>query len=97
MTDLDSIFKSTDITLLTKVCLVKAMVFLVVMDGRESWTMKKAECEELKLSNCGAREDFSKSLGQQGDQASQPILKEINSQYTLEGLMLKFQYFSHLM
>ena len=58
MTDLDSIFKSTDITLLTKVCLVKAMVFLVVMDGRESWTMKKAECEELKLSNCGAREDF---------------------------------------
>ena len=58
MTDLDSIFKSTDITLLTKVCLVKAMVFLVVMDGRESWTMKKAECEELKLSNCDAREDF---------------------------------------
>ena len=49
------------------------------------------------LSNCGAREDFSKSLGQQGDQASQSILKEINSQYTLEGLMLKFQYFSHLM
>ena len=58
MNNLDSILKSRYITLLTKVCLVKAMVFLVVMDGRESWTMKKAECEELKLSNCGAREDF---------------------------------------
>ena len=58
MTNLDSILKSRDITWPTKVHKVKAMVFLVVMDGRESWTMKKAECEELKLSNCGAREDF---------------------------------------
>ena len=57
MTNLDSIFKSRDITLPTKVRLVKAMVFPVVMYGCESWTMKKAECEELMLLNCGVRED----------------------------------------
>ena len=55
MTNLDSIFKSRDITLPTKVCLVKAMVFPVVMYGCESWTLKKAE--ELMLLNCGAGED----------------------------------------
>ena len=53
MTNLDSIFKSRDITLPTKVCLVKAMVFPVVMYGCESWTVKKAECKELMLLNCG--------------------------------------------
>ena len=53
MTNLDSIFKSRDITLLTKVHLVKAMVFPVVMYECESWTVKKAECEELMLLNCG--------------------------------------------
>ena len=57
MTNLDSIFKSRDITLLTKVHLVKAMVFPVVMYGCESWTIKKIECEELMLLNCGVRED----------------------------------------
>ena len=57
MTNLDSIFKSRDITLLTKVCLVKAIVFPVVMYGCESWTIKKASTEELMLSNCGAGED----------------------------------------
>ena len=57
MTNLDSIFKSRDITLPTKVRLVKAMVFLVVMYGCESWTVKKAECEELMLLNCGVGED----------------------------------------
>ena len=57
MTNLDSIFKSRDITLLTKVCLVKAMVFPVVMYGCESWTVKKAECQELMLLNCGIGED----------------------------------------
>ena len=57
MTNLDSIFKSRDITLLTKVCLVKAMAFPVVMYGCESWTVKKAECEELMLLNCGVGED----------------------------------------
>ena len=57
MTNPDSILKSRDITLPTKVCLVKAMVFLVVMYGYESWTMKKAEREELMLLNCGVGED----------------------------------------
>ena len=58
MTNLDSIFKSRDITFPTKVCLVKAMVFPVVMYGCESWTVKKAECrEELMLLHCGVGED----------------------------------------
>ena len=57
MTNLDSILQSRDITLLTKVCIVKAMVFLVVMYGCESWTVKKAECEEFMLLNCGVGED----------------------------------------
>ena len=56
-TNLDSILKSRDITLSTKVCLVKAMVFPVVMYGRESWTIKKSECKELMLLNCGVGED----------------------------------------
>ena len=57
MTNLDSIFKSKDITLPTKVCLVKAMVFPVVMYGCESWTVKKAKPEKLMLLNCGAGKD----------------------------------------
>ena len=57
MTNLDSILKSTDITLLTKVCLVKAMVFPALMYGCESWTVKKAEHEELMLLNCGVGKD----------------------------------------
>ena len=57
MTNLDSVFKSRDITLPTKVRLVKAMVFLVVMYGCESWTVKKAESKELMLLNCGVGED----------------------------------------
>ena len=57
MTNLDSIFKSRDITLPTKVCLVQAMVFPVVMYGREGWTVKKAECQRIDVLNCGAGED----------------------------------------
>ena len=57
MTNLDSIFKSRDITLLTKFCLVKAMIFPVVMCGRESWTTKKMSTKELMLLNCGVGED----------------------------------------
>ena len=57
MTNLDSILKSRDITLPTKVCLVKAMVFPVVIYGSESWTIKKLSAEELMLLNCGVRED----------------------------------------
>ena len=70
MTNLDSIFKSRDITLPTKVRLVKAMVFPVVMYGCESWTVKKAEAEELMLLNCGVGEDSCESLGLQGDPTS---------------------------
>ena len=71
MTNLDSLLKSRDITLPAKVCLVKAMVFLIVMYACQSWTIKKAECQELMPLNCGAGEDSSESLGQQGDPTSQ--------------------------
>ena len=57
VTNLDSILKSRDITLLTKVCLVKAVVFLVVMYGCESWTIKEAECQRIDVLNCGIGED----------------------------------------
>ena len=70
MTILDSIFKSRDITLPTKVRLVKAMVFPVVMYGCENWTVKKAERQELMLLNCGVGEDSWESLGLQGDPTS---------------------------
>ena len=93
MTNLDSLLKSRAITLLTKVHLVKTMVFEKVMYGCESWTIKKAE--ELMLLNCGVGEDSWESLGLQRDQT----LNEINPEYSLEGLMLKLklQYFGHLM
>ena len=67
MTNLDSLFKSRDITLLTKLRIVKAVVFLVVMYGCESWTIKEAECQELMFLNCGIGEDSRESLGLQGD------------------------------
>ena len=70
MTNLDSIFKSRDITLPTKVRLVKAMIFPVVMYGCESWTVKKLSTEELMLLNCGVWEDSWESLGLQGDPTS---------------------------
>ena len=70
MTNLDSIFKSRDITLSTKVCLVKAMVFPVVMYGCESWTIRKLSTEELMLLICGVGEDSRESLGLQGDPTS---------------------------
>ena len=71
MTNLDNILKSRDITLLTKVSIVKSLVFPVVMYRCESWTIKKTEQQELMLSNCGAGEDSWESLGLQGDQTSQ--------------------------
>ena len=70
MTNLASILKSRDITLPTMVRLVKAMVFPVVMYGCQSWTIKKAEHQELKLLNCGVGEDSWESLGLQGDPTS---------------------------
>ena len=69
--NLDNILKSRDITLPTKVHIVKAMVFPVVMYGCETWTIKRLRAEEFMLSNCGAGEDSWQSLGQQGDQSSQ--------------------------
>ena len=72
MTNLGSILKSRDITLPTKVCLVKAMVFPIVMNGCESWTIKKAGLQRIDvLLNCGVGEDSCESLGLQGDQTSQ--------------------------
>ena len=70
MTNLDSMLKSKDITLSTKVHLVKAMVFSVVMYGCESWIVKKAECQKLMLLSCGVGEDSRESLGLQGDPTS---------------------------
>ena len=98
MTSLDSVLKSRDITLTTKVHIVKAMVFPVVMYGCESWTIKKAECCRIDAFNCGVGEDSWESLGLQGDQTSQ-ILKENHHEYSLERLTvkLKLQYFGHLM
>ena len=98
MTNLDSIFKSRDITLPTKVRLVKAMVFPVVMYGCESWTVKKAErrrIDEFELW-CWRR---LLSVPQTARRSNQSILKEINSKISLEGMMLKLklQYFGHLM
>ena len=95
MTNLDSILKSRDITLPTKVRLVKAMVFSVVMYGCESWTIKLS-AEELMLLNCGVREDSR--VPWTAKRSNHFILKEISPEYSLEGLMLKLklQYFDHL-
>ena len=97
MTNLDSILKSRDITLPTKVCLVKAVVFTVVVYGCESCIIKKAECQKTDALNCGVGRD---SLIRWTERRSnQSILKEISPEYSLEGLMLKLklQYFGHLM
>ena len=96
MTNLDSIFKSRDITLPTKVRLVKAMVFPVVMCGCESWTIKKAECRRIDAFEFWCwrrllRVPWTARI------YNLSTLKEISTEYSLEGLMLKLQYFGHLM
>ena len=98
MTSLDSILKSRDITLLTKVCLVKAMVFPVVMYGCESWTMKKTECWKTDAFKLWCWRRLLRVLWT-ARRSKQSILKEINPEYSLPGLMLKLklQYFGHLM
>ena len=98
MTNLDSILRSRDITLPTKVHLVKAMVFPVVMYGCESWTIKKAEHWRIDAFDCGVGEDSCKSPWT-ARRSNQSILKEITPGSSLEGLMLKLklQYFGHLM
>ena len=97
MTNLDSILKSRDITLPTKVCLVKAMVFPVVMYGCESWTMKKAECQRIDVFELWHWRILLRLPWTA--RSNQSILKEISPEYSLEGLMLKLklQYFGHLM
>ena len=98
MTNQYSILKRRDITLPTKVHLVKAMVCPVVMYGYESWSMKKADLKELMLLNCGVGKD-SLRVPWTARRSNQSILKEISPEYSLEGLMLKLklQYFGHLM
>ena len=98
MTNLDSILKSRDITLPTKVHLVKAMVFPVVMYGCESWTVKRTECQKIDAFELWC---WRRLLGVPwtARRSNQSILKEINPGISLEGMMLKLklQYFGHLM
>ena len=98
MTNLDSIFKSRDITLLTKVCLVKAMVFPAVRYGCESWTVKKAECWRIDAFELWCWRRLLR-VSWTARRSSQSILKEISPGISLEGMMLKLklQYFGHLM
>ena len=98
MTNLDSIFKSRGITLLTKVHIVKAMVFPVVMCGCESWTIKKAEHWRIDAFELWCWKRLLRAPWT-ARRSNQSILKEINPEYSLEGLMLKLkiQYFGHLM
>ena len=95
MTNLDSILKSRDITLPTKVHLVKDMVFPVVTYGCESWTVRKAECQRIDAFElwCWRRPRVPWTA----TRSNHSILKEISLEYSLERLMLKLQYFGHLM
>ena len=98
MTNLDSIFKSRDITLPTNVRLVKAMVFPVVMYGCESWTVKKAECPRIDAFEVWCWRRLLR-VPWTARSSNQSILKEINPEISLEGMMLKLklQYFGNLM
>ena len=98
MTNLDSVLKSRDITLPTKVHLVKAMVFPVVMYGCESWMIKKAEHRRIGAFELWCWRRLLR-IPWTAWRSNQPVLKEINLEYSLKGLILKlkFQYFGHLM
>ena len=98
MTNLDSILKSRDISLPTKVCVVKAMVFPVVMYECESWTKKKAECRRIDAFKLWYWRRLLR-VPWTARRSNQSILKEISPEYSLEGLILKLklQYFGHLM
>ena len=95
MTNLDSILRSRDITLLTKVHLLKAMVFPVVMYGCESWTTKKAECRRIDTFELWCWRRLLRVPWRV--KSNQSVLKEISPEYSLKGLMLKLQYFGHLL
>ena len=98
MTNLDSILKGRDITLQTKVCLVKAMVFSVAMYACESWTIKKAECRRIDAFELWCWRRLLR-VPWTARRSNQSILGEISTEYSLGGLMLKLklQYFGHLM
>ena len=98
MTNLESIFKSRDITLPTKVCLVKAMVFPVVTYGCESWTIKKGDCRRIEVFELWCWRRLLR-VPWTARRSNQSILKEISPGISLEGMMLKLklQYFGHLM
>ena len=98
MTNLDSILKSRDITLSTKVHLVKAMVFPVIMHGCENWTIKKAECQRIDAFELWCWRRLLR-VPWTARRSNQSILTEISTECSLEGLMLKLklQYFGHLM
>ena len=97
VTNLDSIVKNREVTLPSKVCTVKAVVFPVVMYGCESWTINKAKHQRNDAFNCGVGENSW--VPWTARRSNQLILKEINPEYSLEGLMLKLKlwYFGHLM
>ena len=97
MTNLDSVLKSRDITLLTQIHRVKAMVFPVVTYGSESWTLKKAECQRIDAFELWCWRRLLK-VPWRAKRSNQSILREINPEYSLEGLMLKLklQYFDYL-
>ena len=98
MTNLDSMLKSRDIILPTKVCVVKAMVFPVVMYGCDSWTLKKAECQRIDAFELWCWRGLLR-VPWTARRSNQSILKEISPGCSLEGMMLrvKLQYFGHLM
>ena len=98
MTNRDSVLKNKGIVLLTKVRIVKAMIFPVVTCGYESWTIKKAECRRINAFKLWCWRRLLR-VPWTARRSNQPILKEISPEYSLEGLMLKlkFQYFGHLM
>ena len=98
MINIDSILKSRDITLLTKVHLVKAMIFPVVIYGCESWTIKKAECQRIDALKLWCWRRLLR-VPRTARRYNQSILKDINPEYSLEGLMLKLklQNFGYLM
>ena len=97
MTNLDSIFKSRDITLSTNIRLVKAMVFPVVMYGCKSWTVKKAECQRMEAFELWCQRRLLR-VPWTARRSKQPILKEFSPGCSMEGLMLKLklQYFGHM-
>ena len=98
MTHLDSVLKSRDISLPTKVHIVKSMVFPVLMYGCEGWTIKKSECQRIDAFGLWCWRRLLR-VPWTARRSNQSVLKEINPEYSLEGLMLKLklQYFGHLM